>query len=245
MSDPSAAPIGEVSPGQRRRVLITGASRGIGLALVRDRLSRGDEVFAMARPSGDDSALGELAARSPRLHVLHASVTDPAQIAAARGAVEALAPALDIVINNAAISCGPQRAPGFDFSVMERVLTTNAIGPARIYDAFSELLRRGDAPCLLNLSSEAASLTQFRKSKKPDYAMSKVALNALTRWIALEEPTMVAVAVDPGWTRTTLGGDDGLATPQETAAALSAFLDRVTPAMSGGFFAVTGERLPF
>jgi NAD(P)-dependent dehydrogenase (short-subunit alcohol dehydrogenase family) len=225
------------------RILITGAGRGIGLALTRRRLERGDLVFALARTPS--AALTELARESARLTILTGSVTDPDAIALARKTVGNVVDGLDWVVNNAAISCGPQRAPGFDFEVMERVLQTNTIGPARIYDAFTDLLRLGRAPRLVNLSSEAASLTTFRKSKKPDYAMSKVALNALTRWIALEEPLLITVAVDPGWTRTTLGGDDGLSSPAETATVLSAFIEGLTPPMSGGFFAATGERLPF
>jgi NAD(P)-dependent dehydrogenase (short-subunit alcohol dehydrogenase family) len=231
------------TPDDARRVLITGASRGIGLALVRRCLARGDLVFAFARnPAGE---LAGLAHEAPRLRLLAGSVTEPETIAAAQRTVAAEVTALDLVVNNAAISCGPQRAPGFDFRVMERVLLTNSVGPARIYDAFSESLRRGRHPRLVNLSSEAASLTSFRKSKKPDYAMSKVALNALTRWIALEEAGLIAVAVDPGWTRTALGGDDGLASPDETAAVLVTFIDSLTPAMSGGFFTAKGETLPF
>ena len=89
---------------------------------------------------------------------------------------------------------------------------------------------------LVHVSSEAGSLGRFRASKKPEYAMSKAALNALTRWVAAVEPSLVCASLDPGWTATRTGGDGATFTPEQTAARLVVAIDRLGPEHSGGFY---------
>lgn len=226
------------------RMLITGASRGIGLALTQAALEGGWDVVALARdvtsPELSGLAAGSVGAR---LSLLACDVTDARSVHAARAAC--LVEALDVIVNNAGVSCGPQRAPGFDFEITNRLLATNTVGPLRIYDAFVDLLRLGDSPRLLNISSEAGSLGRFRKSGKPDYAMSKAALNAFTLWAAAEEKGMIVVSIDPGWTQTETGGSGASYTPEQTAGRLLKCVESLTPAASGGFFTAELSPIPF
>lgn len=196
----------------------------------------------------DPSAEGLLAlladpAFESKLTIIAADVTDARTLAEARASFPF--EALDLIVNNAALGCGPQHAPGFDFDVLSRVLATNAVGPVRVYDAFVDLLRLGERPRLVNVSSEAGSLTQFRKSKKPDYAMSKAALNAFTCWAAAEETGLVTVSVDPGWTQSALGGEGATFTSEETAEHLATFVERLAPEHNGGFFTTELAPIPF
>ena len=224
-------------------MLITGASRGIGLALTRAALERGWDVVALARDVTSPELSGLAGGAGVRLSLLPCDVTDASSVSAARAACRV--EALDVIVNNAGVSCGPQRAPGFDFEITNRLLATNTVGPLRIYDAFVDLLRLGDSPRLLNVSSEAGSLGRFRKSDKPDYAMSKAALNAFTLWAAAEEKGMIVVSIDPGWTQTETGGTRATYAPEETGARLLACVEALTPASSGGFFTAELSPLPF
>jgi NAD(P)-dependent dehydrogenase (short-subunit alcohol dehydrogenase family) len=118
------------------------------------------------------------------------------------------------------------------------------MGPLRVYDAFADLLRRGRG-LLINVSSEAGSLGAFRASSKPEYAMSKAALNALTLWIAARDPEVLPVSIHPGWTRTVTGGADAPDSPEQTAEKLLNAIDRLTPEHRGGFFDTSLARIPW
>ena len=227
------------------RTLVTGAARGIGLALVHELLRRDHQVVALVR---DASAVELRALRAdPRyatkLTIIEADVTDASALRAARETFPFQA--LDLIVNNAGLTCGPQHAPGFDFELTNRLLAVNSVGPVRVYDAFVDLLRLGVNPRLVNVSSEAGSLARFRKSKKPDYAMSKAALNAFTCWAAAEEAGMITVSVDPGWTKSDLGGEGATFSTDETAVRLAVFTEKLAREHNGGFFTAEFDVIPF
>ena len=208
------------------RWLVTGASRGIGRALVDALAGRGEEVVAAVR---DPRSLAGVRG----VTVLALDVADLASVRAARAAFPF--DALDVLVSNAGLTGGPQHAPGMDLERAARILATNALGPLYVYDAFVDLLRRGAGKKLVHVSSEAASLGHFRASSKPEYAMSKAALNALSRWVAAVEPDLVCASIDPGWTRTATGGSDAPRTPEATAEAMLRAIDALGPAHSGAF----------
>lgn len=192
--------------------LVTGASRGIGAALATAIAARGDGVHAFTRD--------ELDVRSVE------------SVRAARARTEG---PIDVLINNAGMTGGPQRAPGMDLERAAQIVDVNALGCLRVYDAFADLLRQGRG-ILINVSSEAGSLGAFRASSKPEYAMSKAALNALTLWIAARDPEVFPVSLHPGWTRTATGGADAPQSAEETAAKMLAAIDALAPLHRGGFF---------
>ena len=155
-------------------------------------------------------------------------------------------PSLDVIVENAGRSGGPQRAPGMDLARAEEILQVNALGALRVYDAFVDLLRRGEAPrALVNVSSEAGSLGAFRASGKPEYAMSKAALNALTRWIAAKDPEVLVVSLDPGWTQTETGGAAATQTTRRAADKILSVLTRLDEAHRGGFFTTDLTPIPW
>jgi len=208
--------------------LITGASRGIGRALVDAVRARGDRAIACVRSPSSELELP-------------LDVTSNESVRAARAL---LSEPIDVLVNNAGMTGGPQRAPGMDLARAEQILDVNAMGPLRVYDAFADLLRRGRG-LLVNVSSEAGSLGAFRASSKPEYAMSKAALNALTLWIAARDAEVLPVSLHPGWTRTATGGDDAPDTAEQTAKKLLAAIDRLAPEHRGGFFDTDLGRIPW
>jgi len=214
------------------RVLITGASRGIGLQLVLQYLARGDEVIATLREPEQTPELRAHA--SARLKVIAMDVGSAESVHAAAARCPP-GPLHVLELADALALTGDQRTrtKGL-FEAMKA--ETVPLGERIVYDAFIERLRAADSPrILVNVSSDSGSLSAFRPSGKPEYAMSKAALNALTLWQASQEPQVTCVAIHPGWTRTAMGGDSAPASPEETAARMVAAIDKLHPEQSGLF----------
>ncbi|MCF2529947.1 SDR family oxidoreductase [Yinghuangia soli] len=192
--------------------LVTGANRGIGRETAGQLAARGCTVLVSAR---DTDAAAEAASGLSRggadAHPLVldvASGTDPRRAAAE---VAERFGRLDILVNNAAIHYDTwQRAAGADLDVVREAMETNLYGPWRVVQAFLPLLRGSGHGRIVNVSSEAASLTNMGGGT-PAYNTSKAGLNALTRMLAAElRPHRILVnAVCPGWVATDMGGPGG------------------------------------
>ncbi len=215
-------------------VLITGANRGIGLALTRAYLERGDRVAATCRLPAKAADLHTLKETyRDDLLVLRIDVNLGRSVAAAAEHTQEHFPRLDVLVNNAGVA--PGRAhEGLETLEMAQVrdaFETNALGPLRTTRAFLPLLRKSKQPRVINVSSGMGSLSR----KPPEkhyyaYAASKAALNMFTRISAAEfkEQGICIVAVTPGWVRTEMGGSDAELDPTVVAGELVASIDHLT-----------------
>jgi NAD(P)-dependent dehydrogenase (short-subunit alcohol dehydrogenase family) len=181
--------------------IVTGASRGLGLALARElavrswRLvidARGAEALAQAR--------AELAARTT-VDALVGDVSDPrhreALIAAAGDRV-------DVLVNNAS-RLGPSPQPplhAYPLAELERVYAVNVIAPLALAQLALPLMEEG--AMILNITSDAAVEVYEGWG---GYGSSKAALEQLTRVLAVEHPHLRIHAVDPGDMRTQMHQD--------------------------------------
>ena len=221
------------------KVLVTGANRGIGLELARQLAARGETVYLGARTLAKASAAA--ATLSGDVVPVELDVSEPAH--AARVA-ESLS-ALDVLINNAAIHYDTwQRFGSVDFDVVEEAWQTNLIGAWRLAVALVPLLRKGSSPRIVNVSSEAGSLASIGSSA-PAYAVSKAALNAVTRGLAadLRRDRILVNAVCPGWIATDMGGPGGAPVAEGAASVLWA-VDLPDNGPTGGFYR-HGRPLPW
>ncbi len=194
-----------------RRILLTGASRGIGLGAARLLLAEGARVIG----TGKDAARLEATAKELRkLGDFHAAVADLARPAEAAGilaeAVKERWGALDILVNNAAMggtSGGFANGPAADLG---RLLEVNLLAPHHLISTLIPYLEKGLEPRVLNVSSGAGQLqTLLSKSGNPNYCLSKYALNGLTILWSRELKGRIAVnALNPGWIRTDMGGPE-------------------------------------
>ena len=194
-------------PGVTTVSLVTGGNRGIGREVCRQLAGLGHAVVLTAR-SADGAAA---AARAAGAEPLRLDVTEPASVAAAAKWVSDRYGKLDVLVNNAAISYDTwQRAANADLAVVREAAETNLYGPWLMVEEFLPLLRRGDHPRIVNVSSEAASLASMGGGT-PAYSASKVALNALTKMLAAElrRDGILVNAVCPGWVATDMGGPGG------------------------------------
>jgi NAD(P)-dependent dehydrogenase (short-subunit alcohol dehydrogenase family) len=198
---------------ERRLVaLVTGANRGIGLEVCRQLAGRGYTVVLGSR----DAEKGRRAAATipggpGRVLAWHLDVTSADDIEQARArAVEELGH-LDALINNAAILYDTwQRVADADLDQVRAAFETNVLGAWRMVHAFLPLLRRSAHPRVVNVSSESGSLASMG-SNAPAYNLSKAALNALTRMLALDlrRHRILVNSVCPGWVATDMGGPGG------------------------------------
>jgi len=235
-----------------QHVLITGCSRGIGLAMVREWLGRGSAyIYATCRDPQTAHELTALAAQHPdSLTVIALDVVDQDSIAAAQKAVSALTAHLDIVVNNAGIYPKDDQSQRFGSLTPERMLdvfTTNSVAPLMVTQAFMPLLQHGTHPRLVMISSQVGSITNTRVSYAVAYRMSKTALNMATKILANEygESGMIVVTTHPGHVATDMGGAGAPVSPQESAAGLVTLIERLKPEDNGHFYNYDGQELPW
>jgi NAD(P)-dependent dehydrogenase (short-subunit alcohol dehydrogenase family) len=222
------------------RVLITGASRGLGLEFTRQYLAAGSEVIATCRRPATATGLQSLRA-DPRLRIEALDVTDHA-------AVEALARRLsdltiDVLINNAG-DIGP-RDPGVtrlheqqfgtvNYAEWRRVLEVNTLAPVKVAEAFLPQLLAGRERKLVFISSQTGSNSEGRHAVLA-YCSSKAALNKIVGMLAttLAAQGVICAALCPGHVKTELGGAGAVLEPAESIAGLRAVIAGLTPADTG------------
>jgi NAD(P)-dependent dehydrogenase (short-subunit alcohol dehydrogenase family) len=173
--------------------LVTGAGRGLGLALAHALLSRGWSVVADARRTA------HLPAALPGAFIVPGDVTDPAHRDALASAVNGLG-RLDLLVNNAS-DLGPSPLPRLadvTLAAVRRVQETNVLAPLALTQTFLPLLRASRGT-IVNISSDAAVEAYEGWGA---YGSSKAALDQLTAVLAVEEPGLAVYSVDPGDMRT-------------------------------------------
>jgi len=226
---------------QDLNVLVTGANRGIGLALVRAWAEAGVRVIATARRPWEADALTKPAARVEAL-----DVTQPASVA--QLADNLAGEAIDLLVHNAGILVN-DRIGDVDPADVLKQLDVNAVGPLRVSLALRPHLQRaadaGRVPRIVFISSVMGSLAENTEGGWYGYRSSKAAANAVMRNLHADLEPWPVVALHPGYVQTRLTGGAGHITPETSAADLVKLIDRIDASMSGGFFDRFGEPIPW
>lgn len=203
-----------------KKILITGANKGIGFETVRQLLQKGYYVYLGSRNSerGKEAVEKLNAAGFSDVELVVLDVSDPESIKAARAEIGAKTKVLDVLINNAGISGVWPQTVHSDVSVFKEVYGSNFFGAVEVTQRFLDLLEQSEAPRIVNVSSSLASLTlhndpkwKFYQAKGAAYNSSKTALNMYTVHLAYElrETSFKVNVVDPGFTATDLNGFTG------------------------------------
>ncbi len=217
-------------------VVITGASRGIGLALCQLYKARGDAVVAVCREP------------SPELTALGVEVFDGVDVTspdAGQRVASALAGRrVDVLINNAGVF-GNNTLGSIDFDDVLRQYMVNAVAPLRLTEALVALMGEGGKVAMI--TSRMGSITDNSSGGYYAYRMSKAALNAAGVSLARDlAPRGIAVALlHPGFVQTRMVGFAGDITPEQAANGLAARIDELAVASSGGFWHSNGASLPW
>lgn len=217
-------------------VLVIGASRGIGLELVRQHRAEGRAVVATARDEAGLARLEALGARALKLDVV-----SPVSVSGMAWQIDG--ESFDTVWFCAGV-CGPsttglQPPTLADF---DRVMHTNVLGAMQVLpqllDALAPQARVG------LLSSRMGSIGRRSSPSGWLYRASKAALNSVDKDLSLAlAGRALCVALHPGWVRTDMGGADADLDVARSAADLRATLAALTPADHGRFLNHDGQPL--
>ena len=219
-----------------RTVIVTGANRGIGVAIARKLAELGHRVLLGSR----DLKAGEDAVQSLRrpdlnLEPVQIDLTSAATVDAAIRAIQKSGRQLDMLVNNAGVLHEKPLLELTDEEIADSI-AVHLAGPLRLIRALApSMIARGYGR-IVNLSSGWGSFAEGMEGPGM-YGVTKAALNALTVRLAKELPSTVKVnALCPGWVRTRMGGQGATRSPDEGAdtAVWLATLPEDGP--TGGFF---------
>jgi NAD(P)-dependent dehydrogenase (short-subunit alcohol dehydrogenase family) len=188
----------------RKTALIIGASRGLGLAMAAEYVTRGWRVTATVRGDGR-TGLHDLAdSADGRLTVEKVDITVPEQVAALHARVAGTA--FDLLFVNAGISNGDVPVTDASTETFNRVMVTNALSPMRVVEAFHDVVPPSGT--LGVMSSRQGSLALNDRAGYEVYRASKSALNQLMRSFAVRHAhdQRTLLLLSPGWVQTGLGG---------------------------------------
>ncbi len=218
------------------KVLVLGASRGIGLELVRQYRVDGAAVTGSAR---DDAGLARL--REAGATALRLDVADAASASGLAWQIDGSA--FDVVIFNAGVY-GPDTS-GLDTPAeaeFDRVMHPNVLGAMRVLPQVAEALAPGATLALI--SSRMGAIGARSTATGWLYRASKAALNSVLKDASLVlAGRAVCVALHPGWVRTDMGGSGADLDVTDSVAGIRRTLAALKPADNGGFFNHDGTPL--
>lgn len=210
----------------RGRVLVIGASRGIGLGLVDRHLADGWEVHATTR----DGA-------APRSHTrLRAHRLDVRRQPELEAIITVIDRPLDRIVHNAGIKGGSRAA----------MMEVNAESPIRVTERLLEAGLVGEGGTIALMTSQMGARRE-RSGSLGDYGDSKAALNDEFRRRAEDWRRRggIAVVMHPGWVRTDMGGSSAAVSVRESADGITDVLDALDPADHGKFLTWQGREHPW
>lgn len=203
----------------QKTALVTGGNKGIGEEIVRQLARAGWRVFLGARDrTRGQKAATELAAEGS-VEFLEIDVSDLDSIQKAVAELTGRTSTLDALINNAGIlEDEGQSVVDANVDLMRRTLETNTFGPLQLTKALLPTLRKTSGARVINVSSGLGQLGDMEDGY-PGYAISKTALNAVTRKFAaaLKADGIAVNSVCPGWVRTDMGGPNAHRTVEQGA----------------------------
>ncbi len=188
-------------------------------------------------------------ARPEQLTILTLDVTDEVAIDASVQAIRSHVDGLDLLINNAGAYPRGETPTTLNATTMLQAFQLNCVAPMIVAQRCLDLLRAGNHPKIVNISSKMGSLWWKEKEGGGDYSYcsSKAALNMLTRTLAfdLRSDGIIVVALNPGWVQTDMGGNSADLTPTESVRGMLDVIERLTEADTSRFFTWEGQEHPW
>jgi NAD(P)-dependent dehydrogenase (short-subunit alcohol dehydrogenase family) len=228
----------------KKKLLLIGASRGLGLALAEEYLKRDWSVVATERDART-SGLSALVQEYPgRLAIETVDIVHPSQVAALRQRLASNS--FDMLFVNAGVTT-PHHESAAEVSIDEfvRLMVTNALSPIRTIEALQDLVVDGGTIGVM--SSGRGSVANNEDGKEDVYRGSKAALNTFMRSFAArharESRTLLLMA--PGWVRTDMGGPEARLSIEQSIPNLANTMDAQAGRPGLQYLDYLGRRVPW
>lgn len=218
-----------------QRVLILGASRGIGRELARQYKQAGWHVIATARKAQDLKALQSEVDRAFAM-----DVADPASVSGLAWQLDG--EKLDLVVHVAGVM---DRQPLSEPVTQERfdhIMHANVLGVLQAIPQLVSVLKPGTG-VLAVIGSIMGSLSRTVTADAVLYRVSKAAVNMVVRCAQAQYPDLTVVALHPGWVRTDMGGAGAALSPQQSASDLRQVLSGLGPQQKGQYINHDGSAI--
>ena len=219
-----------------KNILVTGANRGIGLALCRQLKAQGQNVFAVCRSSSPE--LEQLGVQT----ISGIDVTDDDSLAKLNQQLGDTD--IDILINNAGILANNVLGE-IDYQSVMQQFAVNAIGPLKVTESLLSFLHPGSK--VLIVTSRMGSMSDNDSGGQYGYRMSKAAVNMAGTSLAVDlKPKGIAVGLlHPGYVKTDMTGKQGFVDTAHSAKGLLARIEELNLDNTGAFWHADGEQLPW
>ena len=228
-------------------VLITGASRGLGLEWARQYAEAGWRVYASCRHPTEAEDLNALASRHPRLSVHRLDVTDSEHLRTLQLDLEEAS--IDVLLNNAGVYLDKFMGDfgGIDYEVWLRTFAVNTLGAVRVSEALIGQVAASEKKQVVVISSHMGAIAEIEAPGNYAYRSSKAALNAAMKGLshAFAQRGVGVLLLHPGWVRTRMGGPDAPLTPEQSVHHMRALVEAFRPDMNARFFRYDGTEIPW
>ena len=221
-------------------IMITGASRGLGLEFARQFYSEECRVIATCRnpkKANELNAIGDI-----DVHSL--DVTDDRSVA--NLADKLRGENIDILINNAGVIGQRDGFGRLDYDIWAETMDTNVFGPMRVAEAFRDNVMNSYKKQMIFITSRMGSITEAVPNAYV-YRSSKAALNMAVKCLSaeLEQLGLIAVLFHPGHVQTDMGGQAAPVTPQKSIEGMKNQIVALTHDDNGRFLSYDGHQIPW
>jgi NAD(P)-dependent dehydrogenase (short-subunit alcohol dehydrogenase family) len=227
-----------------KKLLLIGASRGLGFALAEEYLKRGWQVVATERVRARSKLPNLLGMSDGRLEIETVDIDYPDQVAALRARLASRK--FDLLFVNAGVTNeGGKTIADVSTDEFVRVMITNALSPLRVIEALQEFVLPSGTIGIM--SSGRGSIANNESGQEEVYRSSKAALNMFMRSFAArhsdDQRTLLLMA--PGWVRTDLGGPQARLSIEESIPNLANTMDAQAGKAGLQYLDYLGRKVPW
>ncbi len=222
-------------------IVISGANRGIGLALTRQFLQAGHHVVAGCRQPAHAAELHKLtAAYSLEIIELDVGAADSVSLFCQQLGTRAV----DVLINNAGVMGGEhQGVHDMDYAAWLHTFEINTLAPFRLATSLIPNLKLAPQPRVLTISSQMGAFGLQMGTGRYAYRTSKAAVSKVMQVMAQElaSDNIIVCPLHPGWVQTDMGGPGATISAEESATGIFKLINNLTMAQSGRFWCWDGN----
>ncbi len=225
------------APKTKQTVLITGANRGIGLALATKFQQQGFNVIATARKPKKAEALNKLSVQVEQLDITVQASVDALKFRLKNQPI-------DILINNAGImGHGTRKFKDLKIDRLGQVFEVNSLGALRVTQGLLTNLENGSKKIVASVSSRMGSTEENTTGGGLGYRASKSALNSFNKSLSIEfaKQGFAFVVLHPGWVRTDMTSAKATYSTEQSANKLYQVISKLEQKDNGKFYDLNGQ----